>query len=306
MYNRSHRLHLLRLYTKKGRCYLPNKILLCADSTCDIGPELQQRYNVQFFQYHIIIGEKSYRDGIDIQAEDLYRAWREQGILPKTAAITPTEYFDFFSGWVDQGYDIIHINLGSGLSSSYQNCCIAAKELGHVYPVDSASLSTGSGLLVVCAGEMIKDGFSAPQIQQRLTALRETTSASFVLDTLEFMRAGGRCSAVAAFGANLLSLKPGIKVDNFNGGKMGVGKKYRGNMEKVLAEYTKDQLAGKSNLKEDLVFITHSGSPQSDIDLVKQEIAKYAQFKEVFVTRASGTISAHCGPRTLGVLYMTR
>lgn len=283
-----------------------DKIIVTADSTCDIGPELQERYDIKFFQYHIIIGDESFKDGIDIQAEDLYRAWRERGILPKTAAITPAEYVTFFSPWINEGFDIVHINLGSGLSSSYQNCCIAAGELGHIYPVDSASLSTGTGHLVVQAGKMAKAGVPAAEIQQRLTAMRVKTSASFVLDTLEFMRAGGRCSAVMAFGANLLNLKPGIKVDNFNGGKMGVGKKYRGAMEKVLVEYTKDQLAGRSDLVEDLIFITHSGSPQSDIDLVTREIQKHANFEEIVVTRASGTISAHCGPRTLGVLYMTK
>ncbi|MFV0414219.1 MAG: DegV family protein [Oscillospiraceae bacterium] len=285
---------------------MANKIILSADSTCDLAPELRQRYNVQYFYFHILIGENSYVDGKEIQPDELYAAWREKGILPKTAAITPAEYHEFFEKWVRQGYDVVHINLGSAISSAHQNCCITAKELGHVYPVDSASLSTGFGHLVVKAGEMIEQGFTAPEIQQKLVELRSKTHASFVLDTLEFMRAGGRCSAVAAIGANLLRLKPGIKVDNQNGGKMGVGKKYRGVMEKVLVEYTRDQLEAKPNLDLDRVFITHSGSPESDIELVKREIKKYANFKETYVTRASGTISAHCGPRTLGVLYMTK
>lgn len=284
---------------------MTRKVILSADSTCDIGPELQAKYDVQFFHYHILIGDKSYIDGLEIAPDDLYKAWREDGILPKTAAISPAEYHEYFAKWVADGYEVIHINLGSGISAAHQNCVIAAEELGHVYPVDSANLSTASGLLVLQAGEMIRLGMSAADIQASLLEMRPRAHASFVLDTLEFMRAGGRCSAVAAFGANLLKLKPGISVDNQDGGRMGVGKKYRGSMEKVLPEYVKDRLDGRDDLVLDHVFITHSGSPKSDIDLVKKEIKKYAKFKETHVTRASGTISSHCGPRTLGVLYMT-
>lgn len=282
------------------------KIILSADSTCDIGPELQKKYDVQYFHFHIQVGEKSYIDGVEIQPDDLYRAWREDGILPKTAAITPGEYHEFFEKWVADGYEVVHINLGSGISSAHQNCCITAEELGHVYPVDSASLSTGFGHLVIKAGEMIEAGMAAADIQAELVKLRPNTHASFVLDTLEFMRAGGRCSAVAAFGANLLNLKPSIMVNNQDGGKMGVGKKYRGNMERVLPEYVRDQLEGRDDLVLDRIFITHSGSPESDIELVRGEIKKYADFKDIYVTRASGTISAHCGPRTLGILFMTK
>ncbi|MGD9559543.1 MAG: DegV family protein [Oscillospiraceae bacterium] len=285
---------------------MSKKIILSADSTCDIGPELKERYNVHYFNYHIQIGEESYIDGVEISPEELYSAWRDRGILPKTAAITPGEYAEFFSRWVQDGNEVVHVNLGSAISSAYQNCCIAAAELGHVYPVDSASLSTGSGHLVICAAEMIAEGMPAAEIAEKLVALREKAHASFVLDTLEFMKAGGRCSAVAAFGANLLKLKPGITVDRFGGGQMGVGKKYRGAMEKVLVEYVRDQLEGRDDLVLDRIFITHSGSPDEDIELVRGEIKKYADFKEIIPTRASGTISSHCGPRTLGVLYMTK
>ncbi|MDL2219402.1 DegV family protein [Ruminococcaceae bacterium OttesenSCG-928-O06] len=285
---------------------MANKIILSADSTCDIGPELQDKYNVQMFNYHIQIGDESYVDRLEITPEELYSAWRDRGILPKTAAITPGEYAEYFEKWVGDGYEVVHVNLGTAMSSAYQNCMLAAEELGHIYPVDSASLSTGSAHLVVKAGQMIEAGMASADIQRELIQLREKTSASFILDTLEFMAAGGRCSAITAFGANLLKLKPCIKVDNFDGGRMGVGKKYRGSMEKVLAEYVKDQLDGRNDLVPERIFITHSGSPESDIALVKEEIKKYAHFDEVYVTRASGTISSHCGPRTLGILFMTK
>ncbi|NLW78248.1 MAG: DegV family protein [Ruminococcaceae bacterium] len=285
---------------------MPQKIILSADSTCDIGPELKARYQVHFFNYHIQIGDESYVDGVEIAPEELFAAWRTRGILPKTAAITPGEYAEFFEKWVNDGYEVVHINLGSGISAAHQNCCIAAEELGHIYPVDSASLSSGSGHLVVRAAEMIAAGMPAKEIADELVRLREKVSASFILDTLEFMRAGGRCSAVTAFGANLLKLKPAINVDRFDGGKMGVGKKYRGAMGKVLTEYVRDQLAGRDDLMLDRIFITHTGSPDEDVELVRGEIKKYANFKEIIPTIASGTISSHAGPRTLGVLFMVQ
>lgn len=281
------------------------KVILSADSTCDIGPELQERYNVQLQYSRIQLGEKSYVEQLEITPDDLYKAWYEQGKLPKTSAITPAAFCDSFHPWVKQGYDVLHLTIGSGISSTYQNCCVAAQSMEHVYPVDSANLSTGFGHLVIQAAELLANGASAAEAQQQLTKMRTKAHASFVLDTLEFMSAGGRCSAVAAFGANLLKLKPGVEVDNTAAGKMGVGKKYRGNMEKVLPEYVKTKLQNRNDLQLDRVFITHSGSPESDIALVKREIAKYADFKETFVTRAGCVVSSHCGPRTLGVLFMT-
>lgn len=285
---------------------MSSKIILSADSTCDIGPELQRRYDVRFFNYHIELGGKTYIDSVDITPDMLYREWREHGLLPKTAAITPYDYSCFFEQWVAEGYDIVHVNLGFGLSSSYQNCMLVAEELGHVYPVDSASLSTGSGLLVAAAGEMIAKGMGVQEIQQELIRLSRKTSASFVLDTLEFMAAGGRCSMVTAIGANLLRLKPCIRVNNDNGGKMTVSKKYRGSMEKVLTQYVREQLQGRSDLNLNRLFITHSESPDSDIELVLNEIPKYANFGEIIITKASCTIACHCGPRTLGVLFLTK
>lgn len=283
-----------------------NPVILCADSTCDLGEVLKKRYNVHFYPYHIILGDRQYQDGVDINADEIYRTYYQRRILPKTAAINAGEFVAFFKPWVEKGYDIIHINLGSGLSSSYQNCCIAAKELGgHVYPVDSCNLSTGSGLLVIEAAERIAKGMPAEQIQRELNELKAHCHASFIIDTLEFLHAGGRCSALAALGANFLNLKPCIEVDNTSG-KMGVGKKYRGSLQKVLPQYACDKLAGRSDLKLDRVFITHSGISPDYIRLVSAAIREHADFKELFVTRAGSTISSHCGPNTLGVLFMTK
>lgn len=284
---------------------MANKIILSADSTCDLSPELKERYQVQYFPYHIILGGQQYMDGVDIQPEDLYLAYREKKQLPKTA-ISSMEFYEYFNQWVEEGYEVIHINLGSALSAAHQNCRLAAQELGHVYVIDSCSLSTGMGLLVIEAGRRISHGMPAEQIYQEVSALATHSHASFILDTLEFMHAGGRCSAVTALGANLLRLKPCIEVNNLRGGAMNVGKKYRGNLEKVLPQYTRDKLADRADLVLDRVFITHSGISEKYIDLVRNTIQEVADFREICVTRASCTISCHCGPNTLGVLFLTK
>lgn len=284
---------------------MANKIILSADSTCDLGDELKARYQVHYYPYHIILEDKAYRDNVDITPDDLYQAYWDRKVLPKTAAIGAGEYHTHFQQWVADGYDVIHINLGSALSAAYQNCCIAAQELGHVYPIDSCSLSTGTGLLVIEAAKRIAMGMEASQIQKEVQALTAKTHASFILDTLEFMHAGGRCSSVVKLGANLLHLKPCIEVDNHNGA-MNVGKKYRGDLRKVLEQYTADKLQNRDDLRLERVFITHSGINAEYIEQVKKAIRRYADFQEIHVTRASCTISSHCGPNTLGVLFLTK
>ncbi len=282
-----------------------NRVILSADSTCDLGDALKERYGVHYYPFHIILGERQYQDGVDITPDELYEAYRKEKILPKTAAIGAGEYAEYFRKWTEKGYDVVHLNLGSALSAAYQNCCIAARELGHVYPINSCNLSTGIGLLVIEAAERIAAGLSAEQVQAEVSALTGKCHASFVLNTLEFLHAGGRCSALAAMGANLLRLKPCIEVDN-TCGRMGVGKKYRGTLDKALEQYISDKLSGRNDLKLDRVFITHSGTSNERIDAVCKQVCALAPFKEVLVTRAGCTISSHCGPDTLGVLFLTK
>ncbi len=289
-----------RVYRRMG-----HKIILSADSTCDLGTELKERYQVHFYPFHIILDGKEYQDNIDIRAQDIYKAWREKKVLPKTAAINAQEYRAYFRPWVEQGYDVIHLNLGGALSSAYQNCVLAARETGHVYPVDSCNLSTGISLLVIKAAEMMEEGLAAAEIAKRLEKMKGQVHSSFILDTLEFMRAGGRCSAVAAFGASALGLKPCIEVQNTDG-SMKVGKKYRGRLDKVLMSYVKDKLTQYSNIDNSRIFITHSGIPQEYVEKVQETVAGIMEFQESYVTQASCTISCHCGPNTLGILFMTR
>lgn len=283
---------------------MANKVVLCADSTCDLGDQLRDKYNVTFFPYTITLEDETFIDGVTIQPEDIYKAYREKGILPKTSAINIADYIDFFRKWTDQGYDVVHLSLGSALSSSYQNCVAAAQAIGNVYPVDSCNLSSGIALLVLEAAERIAKGMSAKDVAEEVSQLTRHSHASFILDTLEFMRAGGRCSAVAAMGSNLLKLKPCIEVDN-SSGAMGVGKIYRGNLDKVLLQYAEERLNRYQKIKKDRAFITHSGISEERIQMIYDYVKSRNIFDEIFVTRASCTISSHCGPNTLGVLFMT-
>jgi len=284
---------------------METKVLLSADSTCDLGEDIKKRYKVEFYPLHIILEEKDYLDNVTIQTEDIYRAYYDKKVLPQTAAVNTAEYIEFFRTWIDQGYEIVHINLGSGLSSSYQNACIAAKELGHVYPVDSCNLSTGTGLLVIQAAQLIHQGLDAGTVSERLKQLIKNIHASFIVDTLEFLHAGGRCSTIAKLGANLLNIKPCIEVSTEDG-SMKMGKLYRGKLERCLVNYTIEKLNAYQNIDYDRIFITHSGIEESCIDAVKKNIEETAEFKEILITKASCTISSHCGPNTLGILFMTK
>ncbi len=283
----------------------PQKIILSADSTCDLGEELKARYQVQYYPFHIILEGKDYQDNVDITVKEIFEAYYARKALPQTAAINMEEYLEYFRPWVEEGYDVIHLNLGGAISSAHKNCVLAAKELGgHVFPIDSFSLSTGIALQVIEAGERIKAGMPARQIAEEVSALRSKTHASFILDTLDFMRAGGRCSTVAAVGANLLSLKPCIEVNNADG-SMHVGKKYRGSLEKVLCQYVKDKLSQYPDIKKDHIFITYSSIGPELEELVRKTIRETMDFQEIHATHASCTIASHCGPNTLGILFET-
>lgn len=282
------------------------KVILTADSTCDLGAELCERCHVQLFPFHVLLGDQSYLDGVDLKPDDIYRVYGEKGILPKTAAINMAEYTEFFTQFTEQGYEVVHLNLGSALSASHNNCRLAAAELEGVYPIDTCSLSTGSGLLVMEAAELIEAGLSAQEVQKKVNAMVPRVSASFVIDTLEFLYKGGRCSMLAMMGANVLKLKPCIEVKNEKNGTMEVEKKYRGSLDKALQDYVRDQLEGRTDLNLKRIFITHSGISEERIALVKGLVEQYAPFEEILITRAGCTISSHCGPNTLGVLFMTK
>ena len=283
---------------------MSNKIMVTADSTCDLR-QVAERLGIPVFPLHVVFPDGDYLDGVDIEPEKIYEIKEAGGVLPKTSAINMQEYLDYCQPYVDQGYEIIHVNLGSALSSCYQNALMAAEEMPELHPVDSGSLSTGSGLMVLEIYDRIQAGKSLDEILAEIPAIREKCRASFVIDTLEYLYKGGRCSALAMFGANLLNLKPGIEVNTADG-SMGVGKKYRGPLDKALIAYVRDKLAGRDDIRTERIFITHSPIDHSYVELVENEIKKYQQFGEIIETDAGCTVSSHCGPGTLGILFVEK
>lgn len=276
------------------------KVKVTCDSTADLSNELLCKYTIETIPLYITLDGKSYRDSIDIQPEDIYEYSDRTGILPKTAASSVQNYLDVFSK-AHETYDaIIHISLGQSFSSSYQNAYIASQEFDNVYVVNSNNLSTGTGHVVLEAASLANQGLAANEIVSRLESLIPRLETSFVVDTLEYLKRGGRCSAVTAFSANLLNIKPCIEVTH---GKMDVGKKYRGKIEKSIQKYVIDRLKDREDIINDRIFITHSGSSEQLINQVKELIELYHPFKEIIVTKASCTISCHCGPNTLGILF---
>ncbi|MBQ9842252.1 MAG: DegV family protein [Clostridia bacterium] len=280
-------------------------IILCADSTCDLSDELIEKYQVKILPLHVNLEENSYLDGVDINPDAIYAYYHEHKVLPKTAALNMDEFIDFVKPFIDAGNDVICITIGSALSTTYNNCRLAAMELDGLYAIDSNNLSTGFGHVVMAAGDRIAAGMPVEQIVAEVQDIATKVEASFVVDNLEFLHKGGRCSAVAMLGANVLKLKPCIEVSN-EGGSMGVSKKYRGTLERVLEEYVADRLAGREDIRQDRIFITHSGISEERIAIVKAAVEKHMHFDEIYITRAGCTISSHCGPNTLGILFVRK
>ena len=282
---------------------MSKQVIISSDSTCDLSKELIDRYQIRILPMGVTLGDNIYRDGIDITPDDIYAHHAKTGQLPKTSAINMAENTDFFAELTQNGSAVIHFTIGSSMSATYHNARIAAEEFDDVYVVDSKNLSTGNGLLVIAAAEMAQQGIAPKEIAEKVSALAAHVDASFVVDNLEYLAKGGRCSGVAAFGANLLQLKPCIPVRN---GAMGVGKKYRGKFEKVLIGYVADRLANTEDIALDRVFVTHAGCDPKVVNDVVDAVKNTLPFKEVLVTRAGCTVSSHCGANTLGVLFIRK
>ncbi len=283
---------------------MPKKIKIISDSTCDLSPELQKQYDIEIVPLTVTLGSQSFADGVNVFPDDLYEYYGRTKKLPKTAAPTPDEFAQHFRRWTDAGFAVICFTISSDFSASFANARIAAEALPDVYVVDSRNLSTGIGLQVLRAAELAVKGAEAADVFAEIEAMRAKVRASFIINTLEFLWKGGRCSGVARLGANMLHLKPGIDVTD---GKMIVGKKYRGDLRGCLQKYVEFKLAGRSDLDLHRIFITHSGmTDESDIDFVRKEILKYQPFEEILVTHAGSTVSTHCGPNTLGILFVVK
>lgn len=282
---------------------MKKQIIISSDSTCDLSSELIDRYNIRILPMGVSLGDEIYRDGVNIMPDDLYNYVAKTGQLPKTSAINMAENAEYFEKLTQDGSAVIHFTISASMSATYNNARVAAEDFEDVYVVDSKNLSTGNGLLVIAAAEMARQGMEAREIAQKVSALADYVDASFVVDNLEYLAKGGRCSAVAAFGANLLQLKPCISVKN---GAMGVGKKYRGKFEKVLPSYVAERLANSDDIELDRVFVTHAGCDPQLVESVAELVKNTLPFKEVLVTRAGCTVSSHCGANTLGVLFIRK
>ena len=277
------------------------KIKITSDSTCDLSREQIAKYGIHVMPLAVAMGENNYRDGVDITPEQIYAHVAKGGDLPKTAANNIAEYAEVFGKYAAEYDAVIHLNISSDFSSCHQNAWLAAEEFENVYVVDSRNLSTGHGLLVIRAYELAEEGKSGAEIAETLRGMADRVDASFILNQLEYLKKGGRCSALTVLGANMLKLKPCIEVKD---GKMGVGKKYRGNFEKCLKEYIVDRLSGRDDLELDRVFVTHSGISKELVDLAVNTVRELQPFKEICITQAGCTVSSHCGPDTIGVLYI--
>ena len=276
-------------------------IVITADSTVDLSEDLIARYGIRTIPLTIILGDDTFLDGQGYSTLDMYARYHEDGLLPKTAAPSIQDFSDFFSGILAEGCEIVHLDISSELSNSFNAARLAAEELDGVYVVDSRMLSTGVGLLAIEGAECRECGMTAAEIAEHLNELTGKVSTSFVLDTLEFMWKGGRCSGVTALGANLLKIKPGLEMKD---GKLGIYTKYRGNMNKVYRQYITERLQGKA-IRPGHIFLTESGEIEPEVvEELTALVKELSGCREVHHTIAGCTISSHCGPRCLGVLFI--
>lgn len=279
------------------------RIKITTDSTCDLSVELLEKYDIAVLPLTVIKNGEAFKDRVTITPAEIFAHVANGGDLCSTTALNISEYADFFKQYSADYDGVIHINLGSGFSSCYQNANLAADEYTNVRAVDSKNLSTGQGLVVLKACELAQTCTDLDEIKAQLDAFTEHVEASFVLDQLQYMVKGGRCSMVAALGANLLNLKPCIEVKN---GKMSVVKKYRGSYAKCLAAYAKERLIGRADIDKKTLFVTRTPVDNTCLDAVKQVVDECKDFENIYWTEAGCTVSCHCGPGTLGVLFVRK
>ena len=278
------------------------KIKITADSTCDLSPELVKKYNLGIFPLHVILGDKTYSDGVDITPKDIFDYVSKTGELPKTAAYSSEEYEEFFKRELE-GYDaLIHFNISSKASASYDNAALASKKFdGKVCAVDSLALSTGQGLLVLKACDLAAEGKSPDEIVKTVEGLRPKLNTSFVPDVLDYLHKGGRCSLAALIGAKVLKLHPLISMKE---GQMYAKKKYMGGLEACLKKYIKDLAEEYRSYDKTRCFITHSSCEREVVEKARAQVKEIFDFKEILETTAGSVVTSHCGKNTLGVLFI--
>ena len=277
------------------------KIIITCDSTADLPSELIEKYMIQILPLGITIGDVLFTDGVDITPDEIYAMYAHTKQLPKTSAVNVIDCVKFFEWLTRQGYTVIHFSISAELSATFNNCCIATQNLDNVYMIDSRNLSSGIALLVITAAQLAEQGKTAAEITDTCIKLRNQVETSFIVDNLEFLHKGGRCSSLETLGANLLHIKPCIVVRD---GKMTVGHKYRGKFSSVAKKYIHDTIDDVSSIASDIIFITHAGCNESLVLQCKEEVQKLAPGHQILVAKAGCTISAHCGQNTLGIIYL--
>ena len=283
---------------------MDQKTIITSDNTCDLPRELCERYHIHTVGLLVTYDNKTVVDDGVLSTAEMFDYTRRSGQLPQSSARSIADYADFFRSFTDQGYQVVHISLSSELSSTYQNATLAAEELPEVYTVDSRLLSSGQAILAIKCAEKAAEGWSAKDIQAFADEAKRKISTTFILDTLDFLVKGGRCSALAAFGANLLKIKPSILMPD---GKLVVGKKYRGKWEACVEQYVRDQLSSDLDYDLSRVFLTYTTMDDlSFLDRLKEIVLSVAPFEEVIVNTAGVCIGAHCGPNCFGILFATK
>lgn len=278
-------------------------VIITADSTCDLSEKLKEQLHIQVLPLTVMEGDRAYKDGVDITPAQIYDTYRREGQLPKTAAISPQEFTDFFTPMVEAGYEVVHLDISAKLSGSYQNACIAAMELEGICPVDTTHLSSGMVLMLLEACRLRDEGRSAREIAGSLNAYREKVRTSFVVDTLEFIWKGGRCSGVTALGANLLHIKPCLEMHE---GELKVGKKYRGAMRRVYAQYIRDKLTTDDVDPRTAILINSGEVPEEVLSELEQLVRELVPFETLLTAQAGCTVCSHCGPGTVGIFYAVK
>ncbi|MCI6730312.1 MAG: DegV family protein [Clostridiales bacterium] len=279
------------------------RVKVTSDSTCDLSPELLKEYDITMVPLTVVKGDENFLDGVTITPADIFAHVAAGGSLCSTAAVSIGEYQNLFQKYASQYDAVIHVNISAEFSTCYQNARLAARDFPNVRVIDSRNLSTGQGHVVLEACKLGKTVDDLEEICRQLQDLTERVEASFVMNRLEYMVKGGRCSSAAALGANLLNLRPCIEVKD---GKMQVVKKYRGAYPKCLANYVKDRLAGREDIVPERLFITHTPVEEDALAAVKEAVGQYGRFREVCETSAGCTVSCHCGPGTLGILFIRK
>ena len=278
-------------------------IKITSDSTCDLSPSQLRENDIGIMSLSVMLGEKSFRDGIDIVPADIFRYFEDTGELPKTAAPSVKEYEDFFRPYVEEGKTVIHFNISSKASGSNGFAQTAAEAFGgKVIVIDSHALSTGQGLLVLKACDLRKEGKDAQEIADTVNALRDKVNTSFIPDTLLYLYKGGRCSTLSYYGAKVLSIHPMIAMKE---GQLYPKKKYIGKMSRCLKNYIHDLAAEYPKYDRTRCFVTHSNADEELVEEAKALVKELFTFDEVVETVAGSIITSHCGRNTIGVLFIS-